>query len=114
MAEDAGVEVVGECHQLQVEFLTGDIGIGIHVKVEWTVELHIVIESLAVITAQECGRGDGYGFVPTGEHCPTVARALGDVEGLALAQHSQHRQIVYCRIYTSDDADDQRRVELGG
>ena len=95
MTENAGVKVVGECHQLQVEFLTGDIGIGIHVKVEWTVELHIVIESLAVITAQECGRGDGYGFVPTGEHCPTVARALGDVEGLALAQHSQHRQIVY-------------------
>ena len=105
VTENAGVKLVGECNQIEVELLAGEVGIGIHVEIERTVARHKVLEQLAVGLAEECGRGYGYCLVPRGEHRPTVACALGDEEWFALAEHSQYRQVIdaaFCALGKSE------------
>ena len=51
-------------------------------------------DELEVFALQQGGAWYGNGLVPTGEHRPTVARAFGDVEGLAFSEQLQHWQVV--------------------
>ena len=49
---------------------------------------------MQILAVEERCRRYGNGLMAAGEHRPTVAGSLGDIEGLAFLEKLQHRQIV--------------------
>ena len=93
MTDESEAGLGGKEGELQVEFLTRDVLVGINVQagLQFTQTLED-LESLALMKGG--GTGDGNGLVACGQETPAVGTAFGNVERLSGFQMLQNLQIV--------------------
>ena len=93
MTDESEAGLGGKEGELQVEFLTRNILVGINVQasLQFTQTLKD-LERLALMKGG--GTGNGYGLVACGQETPAVGTAFGNVERLTGSQMLQNLQIV--------------------